>query len=263
MKHAMPLIAVAIIILVALTAGCSTPVESQDRETMYQVSTFNALSQGVFDGSETFEALKSHGDTGLGTLNALDGELIFINGTFYQVKSDGSVVQAGDRATTPFAVVTFFDTDRKADMANITSLASYLAALNGTLENRNVMYVLEAHGRFIHVKTRSVPAQQKPYPVLTEAVKNQTVFDFDDIDGTIVGVWFPDYMAGVNVAGFHLHFIADDRKRGGHLLDFSAEDLVTAIDETNDFYLVLPGGSDFGRADIGKTNETAVGIIEK
>jgi acetolactate decarboxylase len=263
MKRALPLIAVAIVILVALTAGCATPAESQDRETMYQVSTFNALSQGVFDGSETLGALKQHGDTGLGTLNALDGELICLNGTFYQVKSGGSVVKAGDNATTPFAVVTFFDTDRKVNMTNITSLASYLAALNGTLENRNVMYVLEAHGRFSHVRTRSVPAQQKPYPVLTEAVKNQTVFDFDDIDGTIVGVWFPDYMAGVNVAGFHLHFIADDRRRGGHLLDFSAADLVTAIDVTNNFYMALPGGSDFGRADIGKTNETAVGIIEK
>jgi acetolactate decarboxylase len=94
-------------------------------------------------------------------------------------------------------------------------------------------------------------------------VKNQTVFDFDDIDGTIVGVWFPDYMAGVNVAGFHLHFIADDHQRGGHLLDFSAADLTTAIDETDNFYLVLPGGDAFGRADIGKTNETAVGIIER
>jgi acetolactate decarboxylase len=263
MKRALPLIAVAIVILVALTAGCATPAESQDRETMYQVSTFNALSQGVFDGSETLGALKQHGDTGLGTLNALDGELICLDGTFYQVKSDGSVVKASDNATTPFAVVTFFDTDRKVNMTNITSLASYLAALNGTLENRNVMYVLEAHGRLSHVRTRSVPAQQKPYPALTEAVKNQTVFDFDDIDGTIVGVWFPDYMAGVNVAGFHLHFIADDRRRGGHLLDFSAADLVTTIDVTNNFYMALPGGSDFGRADIGKTNETAVGIIEK
>jgi acetolactate decarboxylase len=125
------------------------------------------------------------------------------------------------------------------------------------------MYVIEAHGHFSHVKARSVPAQQKPYPVLTEAVKNQTVFGFDDIDGTIVGVWFPDYMAGVNVAGFHLHFIADDRKRGGHLLDVSAADLVTAIDETDNFYMVLPGDGDFGRVDIGQTNETAVGIIEK
>jgi len=263
MKHAIPLIAAAIVILFTMFAGCTQTAVTQDRETMYQVSTFNALSQGVYDGNVTFGTLSEHGDTGLGTLNALDGELIGLNGTFYQVKSDGNIVEVKDDATTPFAIVTFFDTDRTINVSNVTGLASYLAALNGTLENRNVMYMFEAHGHFSHVKARSVPAQQKPYPVLTEAVKNQTVFDFDDIDGTIVGVWFPDYMAGVNVAGFHLHFIADDRRRGGHLLDFSAGDLVTAIDETGSFYMALPGGSDFGRADIGKTNETAVGIIEK
>jgi acetolactate decarboxylase len=263
MRHAIPLIAAAIVILFTLFAGCTQPAETRDRETVYQVSTFNALSQGVYDGSESFRALEEHGDTGLGTLAALDGELIGLDGAFHQVESAGTVVQVKDDAATPFAIVTFFDTDRTNNVANVTSLASYLAALNGTLTNRNVMYVFEAHGHFSHVKARSVPAQQKPYPVLTEAVKNQTVFDFDDIDGTIVGVWFPDYMAGVNVAGFHLHFIADDRRRGGHLLDFSADDLVTAIDETDRFYMALPGGSDFGRAAIGKTNETAVGIIEK
>ncbi|HEY3274895.1 MAG TPA: acetolactate decarboxylase [Methanocella sp.] len=236
---------------------------TQDRETMYQVSTFNALSQGVYDGSETFRALEEHGDTGLGTLAALDGELIGLNGTYYQMKSDGSVVQVKDDSTTPFAIVTFFETDWTIEVTNVTGLASYLAALNGTLENRNVMYVFEAHGHFSHVKARSVPAQQKPYPVLTEAVKNQTVFDFNDIDGTIVGVWFPDYMAGVNVAGFHLHFIADDRRRGGHLLDFSADSLATAIDETENFRMALPHDAAFGRADIGKTNETAVGVIER
>jgi acetolactate decarboxylase len=263
MKHAIPSIAVAIVILFTLFAGCTQPAVTQDRETMYQVSTFNALSQGVYDSNATFGTLKDHGDTGLGTLKALDGELIGLNGTFYQVKSNGSIVQVKDDATTPFAIVTFFDADRTINVTNITSLTSYLAALNGTLENRNVMYVFEAHGHFSHVKARSVPAQQKPYPVLTEAVKNQTVFDFNDIDGTIVGVWFPDYMAGVNVAGFHLHFIADDRRRGGHLLDFSADSLATAIDETENFSMALPHDAAFGRADIGRTNETAVGIIEK
>jgi acetolactate decarboxylase len=262
-KHFILIIVVALIISSTLIAGCTQQAATQDRETMYQVSTFNALSQGVYDSNATFGTLKAHGDTGLGTLAGLDGEMIGLNGTFYQVKSDGSVVEVGDNATTPFAIVTFFDTDRTINVTNVTGMASYLAALNSTLENRNVMYVFEAHGHFSHVKTRSVPAQQKPYPVLTEAVKNQTVFDFDDIDGTIVGVWFPDYMAGVNVAGFHLHFIADDRRCGGHLLDFSTDDLMISVDETDNFYMALPGGSDFGRADIGKTNETAVGIIER
>jgi acetolactate decarboxylase len=262
-KHLILLLAIAVIITFTLSAGCTRQAATQERDTMYQVSTFNALSQGVYDGSEAFGALKEHGDVGLGTLNALDGELICIDGTFYQAKSDGSVVAVGDSATTPFAVVTYFDSDRTINAANITSLASYLAALNSSLENRNVMYAIEAHGHFSHIKVRSVPAQQKPYPVLTEAIKNQTVFEFDNIDGTIVGVWFPDYMAGVNVAGFHLHFISDDHKRGGHLLDCSAADLTTALDLTDDFQMTLPGGADFGRADIGKTNETAVGVIER
>ncbi len=251
------------IIVFTLSAGCTEQAATQDRETMYQVSTFNALSQGVYDGSETFGELKGHGDTGLGTLNGLDGELVVLDGTFYQMKADGSVVKVGDDATTPFAVVTFFDADRTIKVTNVTNIDSYLAKLNASLENRNVMYAIEAHGHFDHVKVRSVPVQQKPYQPLAEAVKNQTVFEFDDIDGTIVGVWFPDYLAGVNVAGFHLHFIADDRQRGGHLLDCSADDLPTRIDETDNFYMTLPQDAGFGLADIGKTNETDVSVIER
>jgi hypothetical protein len=35
----------------------------------------------------TFEALARHGDFGLGTFDALDGEMIAIDGTFYQIKN--------------------------------------------------------------------------------------------------------------------------------------------------------------------------------
>ncbi len=262
-KPFLPFMAVAAVLLLVLLSGCTRPAATQDRETMYQVSTFNALSQGVYDGSETFETLKAHGDTGLGTLNALDGELIVIDGQPYQMKADETVVPVVDSATTPFAVVTYFDPDMTCRTANISSLSQYMKSLNGSMTGKNVMYVIEAHGYFSHVKVRSVPAQQKPYPVLTEAVKNQTVFDLNDVNGTIVGVWFPDYMAGVNVAGYHFHFISDDRKRGGHLLDFSAENLTSLIDVTDNFYMALPQSGEFAGADIGKTNETAIGVIER
>lgn len=262
----LPVIALSLIIVIALS-GCTQPAATttvtEDRETIYQVSTFNALSQGVYDGSENFSVLKTHGDVGLGTLNALDGELIGLDGRYYQMKADGSVLPVSDNATTPFAIATFFDNDRTVRFTSLTSLSQYMASLNTSMTNRNIMYVIEAHGHFSKVKVRSVPAQQKPYPVLTEAVKNQTVFDYDDINGTILGFWFPDYMAGVNVAGFHFHFISDDRKYGGHLLDFSADELTSSIDETDNFYMSLPQNSAFAGADIGKTNETAVGVIER
>jgi acetolactate decarboxylase len=258
----LPVIAISLMFMVALS-GCMQQAAGQDRETMYQVSTFNALSQGVYDGSQTFGTLKAHGDTGLGTLNALDGELIVIDGKPYQVRSDGSVVAVSDSATTPFAVVTYFDPDLACRTTNLSSLSQYMASLNDSMINKNAMYVIEAQGHFNHIKVRSVPAQLKPYPVLTEAVKNQTVFDLDNINGTIVGVWFPDYMAGVNVAGYHFHFISDDRSKGGHLLDCSAEDLTSRIDLTGNFTMVLPQSGEFASADIGKTNETAVGVIER
>ncbi|OPY25278.1 MAG: Alpha-acetolactate decarboxylase [Methanocella sp. PtaU1.Bin125] len=256
-------IAIAAVLSVALFAGCTQPEAAQERDTLYQVSTFNALSQGVYDGSETFGTLKAHGDAGLGTLEALDGELIGLDGQYYQAKADGTVVPVGDSATTPFAIATFFDEDRTVRVANLSSLAEYMASLNESMTNRNVMYAFKAQGHFDHVRARSVPAQPKPYPVLTEAVKGQAVFDYYDVNGTILGFWFPEYMSGVNVAGFHFHFISDDRQRGGHLLDCSADGLTTAIDETDRFYLALPPGDDFGRAEIGKTNETAVGVIER
>jgi acetolactate decarboxylase len=252
-----------IILLIALTlSGCSRPVQ-QDRETMYQASTFNALAQGVYDGEMTISTLKQHGDTGIGTFTGLDGEMIVLDGVVYQAKSDGSIVPAGDNATSPLAMVTFFDADMSVPVAAQPSLKAYMDALNGSLDNKNAMYAIKAHGHFDHVKVRSVPAQQRPYPVLTEAVKNQTVFDFDEVNGTIVGLWFPEYMAGVNVAGYHFHFISDDRMKGGHMLDCSSGNLTFDIDETGSFAMVLPSGVDFARAEIGKTNASAVAAIEK
>ena len=44
---------------------------------MFQRSTINALMQGVYDSNTTFEGeLKSYGNFGLGTVWALDGEMI-------------------------------------------------------------------------------------------------------------------------------------------------------------------------------------------
>ena len=36
-----------------------------------------------------------------------------------------------------------------------------------------------------------------------------------------VCVYFPDYMDGINAVGWHLHFVSDDRKHGGHVFDIT------------------------------------------
>lgn len=84
----------------------------QEKDVLFQTSTINALSEGVYDGEITYGELKKHGDVGIGTFNDLDGEMIELDGNFYQIKADGIVYLVDDSMRTPFAVVTFFEPDK-------------------------------------------------------------------------------------------------------------------------------------------------------
>jgi acetolactate decarboxylase len=92
------------------------------------------------------------------------------------------------------------------------------------------------------VLARSVPRQHKPYPPLAEAVKHEREFEFADVTGTIVGFRFPDYAQGLNVPGYHLHFVTDDRARGGHVLDCTVVDPEIQVDHTSHLHMELPPG---------------------
>src|SRR5215218_5350169 len=77
--------------------------------TLFQTSTIDALLDGNYDGDVSFAELAERGDFGLGTLDALDGEMIALDGDFYQIKSDGRAYSIRGETKTPFAVVTFFE----------------------------------------------------------------------------------------------------------------------------------------------------------
>lgn len=251
-----------LVILAALAAGCTQPAGSaEDRETMYQISTFSALSQGVYEGAASVETLKQHGDMGVGTFDALDGEMVCLDGQVYKVSADGTIAAQGDEVTSPFAAVTFFDADTAKQLGSVRGLSNLTTVIDGVIPSNATMYAIEIHGNFSHVKTRSVPAQSKPYPALAEAVKNQSIFEKENVSGTIVGVKFPEYMDGVNVAGYHCHFISDDRQFGGHLLDCTLENGTLMIDETGNFTMVLP--ESIQGIDTAKANSSVVSAIEQ
>jgi acetolactate decarboxylase len=219
-------------------AGCSVPQGNDD--TLFQISTINALLDGDYTGSMTFGELKRHGTFGLGTFDALDGEMIGLEGGFYQIKSDGVAYPVPDSMTTPFAVVTIFDADKtlpSRDGMDYEGLQNYL---DEAIPDKSIFYAVKIDGAFTYIKTRSVPKQQEPYPPLVDAVKEQTVFEFHDVRGTIVGFRCPDSAKGVNVPGYHLHFITEDRKAGGHLLACQIQNATIGIDYTSEFYMVLP-----------------------
>jgi acetolactate decarboxylase len=227
-----------LLILSFSLGGCSGP--QGDNDTLFQISTINALLSGDYQGAMTFGELKRHGTFGLGTFDALDGEMIGLEGQFYQIKADGVAYPVPDSMTTPFAVVTVFDADTTVASHDEMDYEGLQRYLDGLIPDKGIFYAVKIEGLFPYIKTRSVPKQQEPYPPLVEVVKEQTIFEFHDIEGTIVGFRCPDSSKGVNVPGYHLHFITADRKAGGHLLACQLQEATIAIDYTSEFYMVLP-----------------------
>ena len=74
---------------------------------IYQVSTLQALALGYSRPVVTVQELLKHGDTGLGTFENVDGEMIILDGVCYQAKPDGSTIRTEESAGVPFAVSGF------------------------------------------------------------------------------------------------------------------------------------------------------------
>ncbi|HTY91999.1 MAG TPA: acetolactate decarboxylase [Methanocella sp.] len=227
----------ALLLLGAVVLLMSVPVT--DRDTLYQVSALDLLANGSYDGIATANDLKAHGDFGLGTFDGLNGELVELDGTIYQVTSDGLVHVVNGTASIPFAEVTYFDVDRNVSLTGRYNYFSLTASLDERLPSLNEFYAIRIHGTFPYLKLRSPPAQQKPYPVLSEALKNQSVFEKHNITGTIVGIYTPAYARGMGSPGYHFHFISDDRQSGGHVVDLLGDDMTVSLDETPRFEMTM------------------------
>ena len=266
------IIASLLCLLFVTAAGCSTNVPFpgyadnpiSERETLVQISTIDALLAGIYDGVVTLETLKRYGDFGIGTFEGLDGEMAGFDGSFYQVKADGIAYPASDSMETPFASVTFFDSDCKARLSEGMNYGQLEKFLDGMLPTSNIFYAIKIEGTFSYMKTRSVPRQKKPYPPLVEVTKNQPVFEFGDVEGTMAGFRCPSYINGVNVPGYHLHFLTENKDAGGHVLEFKTEEAVASLDYTSDFLMILPGeDSDFYLVDLTQDKEEELGEAEK
>jgi len=257
-KEIAKLIALAMTVAAFLVPGSL----SMSNDTLFQTSTIGALMNGLYDGTMTFKDLGSNGDFGIGTFEALDGEMVGLDGQFYQVKSDGVAYIVNDSMKTPFAEVTFFEPEEFMALNGTSNLTEVENYLDSRLVTKNIFYAIKMDGTFDYVKTRSVPAQMKPYPTLSEAVKGQKVFEFNNVSGTVVGFRCPDFVKGVNVPGYHMHFITADRSAGGHLLDFTLENASLMVDSLSEFEMDLPNNEDFYQTDLSEDQQAALTKVE-
>ncbi|HYE87648.1 MAG TPA: acetolactate decarboxylase [Vicinamibacterales bacterium] len=214
---------------------------------LFQVSTLDALLQGVYGASMTVGELRRHGDFGLGTYEGVDGEMILLDGRFYQVRFDGSVTEASADTRTPFAAVTDFRADSRFTVkaASITQLGELIDTV---LPSKNLFYAIRVHGPFAVINTRSVARQFLPYPPLASVTATQALFTNSNIVGTAVGIRCPTYVSGVNQAGYHFHFLSDDRKAGGHALSFTTGEVTVEVMTIRQHSVWLPGDEPFLKA---------------
>jgi acetolactate decarboxylase len=233
-----------------------------DPHVLFQASTIGALLDGSFEGDVTFAELAEHGDLGLGTLNHLDGEMIALGGRFYRADVDGRVteVPAGER--TPFAVVVPFASAISFDVEGSVDHAALLDLIDSRIPADAASCALRIDGRFELVRARSVPRQEPPYRPLTEVVGEQRVFELAGVDGTMLGFRFPEYAEGIEVSGWHLHFISEDRTRGGHVLGSRTETAHVEIDPSGELHVELPPGIELADPEAAHATHAAIDRVE-
>lgn len=238
--------------------------EEREPHVLFQASTIGALLDGAFEGDLSFRELAEHGDLGLGTLNHLDGEMVAIDSEFFRADVNGRATRIEPEERTPFAVVTEFDPtvdERLSDEP--LSHEELLARLDELVPAGASSCAVRLDGRFELVRARSVPRQEPPYRPLTEVVAEQHVFELREVEGTMLGFRFPTYVEGIEVAGYHLHFISADRTRGGHVLGSESRGLRVRLDPSDDLHVELPPRVDLTDPQLAAQTHAAVELVER
>jgi acetolactate decarboxylase len=234
--------------------------------SLYQFSTFSALSNGLYESSISLEKIKDFGDFGIGTYNSLDGELILYNGKFLRAKADSinhkQVEEVRIYEKTPFIELVQFKSDTAFTINKQLDLNLLDSIISAFVPTKNIMYAVRVEAKFNKLKCRSVSKQVKPYKKLVEAVKDQKIWKFESLNAVLIGFYMPDYMKDINVPGYHWHAISTDERFGGHLLDFECSEAKVEICFVHNFKLQLPSNTDFNNSTL-KCSKQETDYIEK
>ncbi len=237
----------------------------REPHVLFQASTIGALLEGAYDGDLSFAELAEHGDLGLGTLNGLDGEMIALDGELLP-RRRRRPGRAGSPAAarTPFAVVTEFEPAIDATIDGGARPRRAAGPARRADPGRRRL-LRDPPRRALRAGPRPLGARASspPYRPLTEVVAEQHVFELRDVAGTMLGFRFPDYAEGIEVSGYHLHFISDDRSAAATCSARAASGLRVRLDPSNDLHVELPPGVELADPDLAAATHAAVERVER
>lgn len=223
-------------------------------DTYFHYSIWHAFVNKVFDADLKVSTLKANGDIGLGSFNMLDGEMVMLDGVPYRIREDGEITVGADDDEIVYANATFFDRDGSFPINETVGFDKFRAICNENLPSLNLFYAFKVHGTFKTIKLGGLNKQEKPFDDgLDVLIPNRPIFEGENVHGTMVGFFCPEFIGDINAAGYHFHFISEDLKLGGHVMEFECtEPLEVKYDEMNNYHFFLPDNEDYRKVSLDK-----------
>lgn len=227
-----------------------TLCSAQKPDVIHYISLNSAIRLGQYDGTATAADVMKYGDFGVGSEEALNSEIIFLDGKLYSIPATGKVTQLSLQRKIPFAAVKFFKSEvvitLNKDLQTLKQFEFYL----DSLLDRNRFAAIKVTANFAYVKFRSFYEQQPPYVPLAEA--SAAMFEHHDFNGTLVGFYTPKAAEVLNSPSYHFHIIDQAKTTGGHLLECKLSQAKIEIDYANQLVIDLPAPEKLKEIDLNQ-----------
>ena len=218
------------------------------KKILTQIGTLNSLMMGEYHATETVGELLKEGDIGIGTYEGLDGEAIILNGVAYDSRADGKTYVMDKNEKLPFATVTKFNDNVCENKITFNDIEELKAKLEETIPSKNFFYMIKMEGLF-NVRIRSCYKQDEPYQPLYKVACDQREYDFEQ-EGYVICVYCPNYVQGMNLPGWHIHFLSKDFRHGGHILKLQGNNIRYKINDIDEWNVILPHTKGFESWDL-------------
>lgn len=217
---------------------------------LYQYSVLSALTSGICHEGTTVNNALTHGNHGIGTARGMNGEIILVDGEVYHFPPDSHLGQVEISDIIPFVMMTHFQPTSTKHLPYLT-----MSSLSNSLfpflpESQNTFISVRVDAAFPRIMFRVIPGQSTPRETLADLVRRQKVQQSSNTRGILFGFWSPSFSGGFNGAGFHLHFLSQNRSHGGHVIDFEADNVELRTAVIQKYEIELPKSDEFHEGSI-------------